>query len=152
MTKMKRMFRALLAAAGCLLLLSCQTPEAAEVAADRGRWAFFDQALADSAISTDEITVWIAPGGLRETWDASLRVQEERLAAAARDQLLAVYTVEALNVFLLPKLQRYPQLLALVDRDGDKLLTKDELLGFDPTHPVFAAVLMATLAEHLAKK
>lgn len=140
-----------------LLLLSlfagCQTgPTAADVAADRDRWAAVRDVTADHTVDAIEAPL---VAELLAAWDAKLSADEAKVASADTTvaDLLRVYGSAAVTIWVVPELQkRAPEFFRLVDKDGNGTLSDAELLAIDPKSPVFAAVVLTTAARLLAKK
>ena len=144
---MKNLFALFLA-----VLAGCQVgPTAADVAADRDRWAAMRDVTADK-----QVDALVAPllGELLAAWDAKLSADEAKVASADTTiaDLLRVYGSAAVTIWVVPELQkRAPEFFRLVDKDGNGTLDDAELLAIDPKSPVFAAVVLTTAARLLAK-
>lgn len=154
-TKYSRRFTARLFATSiaALLLAACQTgPTAADVAADRDRWAAVRDVTADHTVDAIEAPL---VAELLAAWDAKLSADEAKVASADTTvaDLLRVYGSAAVTIWVVPELQkRAPEFFRLVDKDGNGTLSDAELLAIDPKSPVFAAVVLTTAARLLAKK
>lgn len=146
----------LLLCALLLTLTSCASgPDPADVAADRARWTAVRDLTADGQVDAQEAPLL---GQLLVVWDQKLAADE---AAAGRPRdartvlldLLRVYGVAAVQVFLGPELQqRAPEAFRLLDRNSDGVLSEAELLAVDPTDPVFAVVVVTTLHRLLTRR
>lgn len=135
------------------MLAGCQTgPTAADVAADRDRWAAVRDVTADHTVDAIEAPL---VAELLAAWDAKLSADEAKVASADTTvaDLLRVYGSAAVTIWVVPELQkRAPEFFRLVDKDGNGTLSDAELLAIDPKSPVFAAVVLTTAARLIAKK
>jgi len=143
-----------------LFLVACQSgPTPADVQADRARWTTIRDAVADGVINQTTEAQPIADMLL--AWDAKLTA-EEQAAGKPRDwqaygaELARVYGAAAVQVALAeigPKLKAQAplELFRLIDKNSDGALSVDELLGVDPTSPVFALVVATTAAQLLTR-
>lgn len=140
-----------------LMLFCCSCavrPDPRDVQADRARWTAVRDATADGSIDEQEGPL---VAELLVAWDAKLSADEaaagaQRDARAILEDLLRAYGVAAVQLWLVPEMQqRAPEMLRLIDRDGDGTLTAAELLAIDPADPVFALVV-ATTAQQLLRR
>jgi hypothetical protein len=151
-----------------LFLCGCAStgPSAADVAADRARWTAVRMVTADGVV--DRTTVIEPPNGTEASllsellveWDDKLAGDEAaasqpRTAASTFDEIVRVYGAAAVEVFLVDEVaraeKRYPEAFRLIDKNGDRAITIDELRAVDPMSPVFALVVAST-AKRLLKR
>lgn len=136
-----------------LFLAGCQVaPSAADVAADRDRWAAVTAVTADRAVDDAEAPLL---SELLAAWDASIQAAEARVAAAGTtwQDLVRVYGSATVNVLLAQEIAtKAPELFRFVDRNEDGELSPEELMAVDPANPVFAAAVVSTAVRLLARK
>lgn len=145
---MKRFTIFLMAAlsAGC-----AAGPTAADVAADRDRWRAVRDTVLDGKVDATEAPLL---NELLTEWDVKLEADEATVASrdTTVEDLLRVYGETAVQLWLVPEFQkRAPAMFALVDRNRDGQLDANELRSIDPKSPVFAAVVLTTAAQLVAK-
>lgn len=136
-----------------MIVAACATgPSAADVAADRARWAAMRDVTADQAVDAAEAPHLAA---LFMAWDEKLTADEKRVASAATtwQDLARVYGAAIAQELLGAELAaRAPDLFRFVDRNSDGVLSVDEIASIDPKNPVFAAVIVSTAVQLIARK
>lgn len=126
-------------------------PSAADVAADRDRWRAVRDVVADGQVDATEAPLLQQ---LIFAWNDKLEADEAIVASkdTTVEDLLRVYGETAVQLWLVPEFKkRAPQMFALVDKNGDGMLDANELRSIDPKSPVFAAVVLTTAAQLIAK-
>jgi hypothetical protein len=130
-------------------------PNAADVAADRARWTAVRDVTADGKVDDTELATF---GNMMSTWNDKLTADEQAIGKAKTPgdmltELLRVYGTATVQVVIAPILQqKSPAVFRLIDKNGDGVLSAEEILALDPKDPVTAVVVIQTLQELLTRK
>lgn len=137
-----------------LAFASCTTISPEDVKADRARWTAVRDTTADGKVDEQEAPLL---GQLLVAWDAKITA-DEASAGKPRDagvifaEVLRVYGAASVQAFLGPELLRSaPEVFRLIDRNGDRILSEQELTSLDLRDPVVAMVVVTTARALLTR-